>query len=414
MKIKLLILIQAFVLTVAASAQWVQRAAFPGVARAKATSFTIGNKIYVMGGVTNASLILNDFWEYDIPANSWLHKPNFPGPERYGGASFVINNKGYISTGGNDFGNLYDLWEYDPSTSNWIQKADLPNGQAQHENQRTEAFAFSIGNKGYLGGGTGWVFGANSTLSTAFFDLWEYNPGNNSWTSKSGIPDFIGRNMSIAVAINNKAYVGLGCDVNQTTYRKSMWEYDPVLDSWTAKANFPTTSTTDCAAFTLDSALYVLGGVNLSPLAVSSQFFKYDPVLDSWTQLSNFNGGSIVGEFAVSNGSSAFAGTGYNGSLNTRTDFWEFTSATTGINEAITDAENGLIVYPNPAREYLSVQSKKTISSLEIFDVTGKLLITEKTTFTNIDVRDFPGGLYNLRVKFVDGAVVNRRVLFIF
>ena len=85
-------------------AQWVQRAAFPGVSRAKAASFTIGNKIYVIGGISNSVVVLRDFWEYDKTTNSWSQKANFPGEERYGAATFVLNGRGYIATGGNDFG----------------------------------------------------------------------------------------------------------------------------------------------------------------------------------------------------------------------------------------------------------------------------------------------------------------------
>src|SRR6185295_3669230 len=122
MSLKLPVLFCAICISAAASAQWVQRANFPGTSRSKATAFTIGDKIYVMGGVSNSAVVLHDFWEYDIPSNTWTVKPNFPGPERYGATSFVINNKGYIATGGNDFGYLDDLWEYNPLTSAWIQR----------------------------------------------------------------------------------------------------------------------------------------------------------------------------------------------------------------------------------------------------------------------------------------------------
>ncbi len=73
--IKLRILIGIFFLSAAASAQWVQKAGFTGGSKSKATAFTIGNKIYVLGGVNNAALVLNDFWEYDITANTWTQKP---------------------------------------------------------------------------------------------------------------------------------------------------------------------------------------------------------------------------------------------------------------------------------------------------------------------------------------------------
>src|SRR4249919_1295317 len=101
MKLRLLLLLTSLFLSVTLSAQWIQKATFPGTARSKSTSFTIDNKIYVMGGITNSLAILNDFWEYDITNNTWIQKPDFPGPERYGAVSFVINNIGYVSTGAN-------------------------------------------------------------------------------------------------------------------------------------------------------------------------------------------------------------------------------------------------------------------------------------------------------------------------
>lgn len=298
MKIKLPILF--LLLSLSGSAQWLQKANFPGTSKAKSTAFTIGNKIYVMGGVDNFSNILKDFWEYDIPSDSWTQKPNFPGPERYGATSFVLNNKGYIAIGGNDFGYLDDLWEYDPLTGNWNQKTGLPAGSPQHENQRTESWSFVVNNKAYLGGGEGFVFGPNGTSNIAFYDIWEYNPVTDTWMQKSDIPDFIGRDMSVAGSVNNKGYVGLGCNVQQNINRQSFWEYDPSTDTWTSKSNFPSIYTTDAGSFVLNSELYVVGGVRFNPVGLSGQFYKYEPVTDTWTALSNFNGGAIAGEFCIS------------------------------------------------------------------------------------------------------------------
>src|SRR5689334_6179344 len=119
------------------SAQWQSKASFPGTAKAKSTAFTIGSKVYVVGGVNNFGAELSDFWEYDISSNTWTMKPPFPGGARYGATSFVINNMGYVGTGGSSNGYFYDLWQYNPATGTWIQMAGLPNSQPQHENQRT-------------------------------------------------------------------------------------------------------------------------------------------------------------------------------------------------------------------------------------------------------------------------------------
>jgi len=384
-------------------AQWMARASFPGVSRAKATAFTIGSKIYVLGGVTNSSAILDDFWEYDITLNTWTQKPNFPGPERYGAVSFVIGNKGYVATGGNDFGNLDDMWEYNPSTGLWLQKTGMPAGSAQHENQRTEAFSFVIGNKAYIGGGTGWVFMPNSTVSIAFFDLWEYDPVFDSWTSKSDIPDFTGRNMSIGVAVNNKGYVGLGCNVDQNINHHSFWEYDPLTDNWTSKSDFPTNFTTDAGAFELNSELYVVGGVNLAPVSLSGQFYKYEPATDQWTALTNFNGGAIAGEFAVSTGTSAFIGGGYNSNINTRNDLWEFTSGTTGINDYHT--KESVSVYPIPATDYINIRGNLDIDFVEIFDISGRFIFKEVFFSGSVNIDHLESGAYKLKLTMQDGSI---------
>jgi N-acetylneuraminic acid mutarotase len=403
---KKLFTLLTFVLFVAtASSQWVSRTAFPGIARAKATAFTIGTKIYVLGGVNNFGNVLNDFWEYDIPTNSWLQNPNFPGPERYGATAFVMNGKGYIATGGNDNGYLDDLWEYNPATAMWIQRTGLPAGSAQHENQRVEAYSFVIGNKAYLGGGSGFVFGANQTSNIAFPDLWEYDPSAGTWTPKADIPDFLGRNMSIGVAINNKGYAGLGCNVDQTVNHQSFWQYDPLTNTWTAMANIPSNFTADAGAFVLNSNLYLTGGVNLNPLGLSSQFYRYDPVANTWTSMPAFNGGAIAGEFTVSTGSTAFAGGGYTASITTRNDLWQYTAAVTGIEEP--NLTEGISLYPNPARDVLTISSVKEILSVEIFDVSGKLTLRAGNVKI-LPVTILTAGLYQVKFVFRDGSIANK------
>jgi N-acetylneuraminic acid mutarotase len=386
-------------------AQWLQQAAFPGTPRAKSTAFTIGGKIYMMGGITNASAVLNDFWEYDISANIWVQRPDFPGPERYGAASFVINSKGYISCGGNDFGFLDDLWEFDPALNIWMQKTGLPVTSAQHENQRREPFVFVAGNKAYLGGGEGFVFMPNSTANIAFYDLWEYNPAGNTWQQKSDIPDFTGRNMSVAASVNNKGYVGLGCNVDQTVNHHSFWEYEPLTDSWTPKANFTPDFTADANAFVLGSSIYIAGGVNLNPVSLSSQFYRFDPAANTWTALSNFNGGAIAGAISASDGMHAYLGTGYNGSILTRSDFWEYNIAA-ATEEIPLHAALGL--YPNPANTFITVAGDD-ITNIEIFDATGKTLISSKLASEKLDISALPQSVYLVKANHRDGTVTTGR-----
>lgn len=403
MRSKLLFLLLLLIGIGSASAQWIQRANFNGTSRAKSTSFTIGDKIYVLGGVDANGSVLGGFFAYDIPTNTWTQLPAFPGPDRYGATAFVLNNKGYVATGGNDFGFLDDLWQYDPVAGTWQQKTGLPGLSAQRENQRREAFSFVINGRAYLGGGDGWVFGANSTNNYAFMDLWEYNPLNDHWIQKASVPDY-GKDFSIGVAVNGKGYVGLGCDVTQTVNRQSFWEYDPAMNSWTPKTDFPSPASTDCGAFVLDSAIYVVGGVKLTPVAISSQVYRYDIPSDTWTQLAAFNGGSIAGPFAASNGSSAFIGTGYNSNVVPVNKMWEF-SLPTNVNDGNVNHDTHTTVYPNPATDFISINADEKIFSVEIMDLSGKIISSVVNDFNRIDLSEYASGIYMIKIKYQDGKV---------
>ena len=61
----------------------------------------------------------------------------------------------------------------------------------------------------------------------------------NSWVMKN---DFIGfkREQAFAFSIGNKGYVGTGVDTSETVMN-DFWEYDPEFDSWTQRANVPGT-----------------------------------------------------------------------------------------------------------------------------------------------------------------------------
>lgn len=384
-------------LSAGVQAQWTQKANFPGGARTKAATFTIGDKIYLVGGIDNSGATRKDVWQYNMSTNTWSHKNDFPGQERYGAVAFVINGFGFISTGGNDFGFLDDIWEYDETNDNWIQRPGLPSLSPQHENQRREAFAFVIGGKVYLGGGDGWVFGANQTWNYAFFDLWEFDPTNNNWIQKASIPDNLGRDFAIAATINGKGYVGLGNDVDQTINRQSFWEYDPATDVWTQKADFPATFTTDAASFVMDSTLYVTGGVDLTPVSLSNQVYRYDPSTDSWSSLTAFSGGAIAGHCAGSNGSRAFVLTGYRSNLALRNDVWEYTPSTTSTND-LADA-SAVQVFPNPATTSLHIKMKNNSSEMyfDLYDALGNKVVNQRLTNSEsqIDIAKLPSGIYH-------------------
>src|ERR1035437_678893 len=95
----------------------------------------------------------------------------------------------------------------------WTQKASFI-GTA-----RGDAFSFSIGTKGYIGGG-------QDISGNYVNDFWEYNTVNNTWTQKT---NFIGgaRYQSVSFNIGSKGYV---CTGQSSVLYNDCWEYDPSTD----------------------------------------------------------------------------------------------------------------------------------------------------------------------------------------
>jgi N-acetylneuraminic acid mutarotase len=231
----------------------------------------------------------------------WEPKPDIPGVStgRWGAYCFSLNDKIYIAggyAGGGALNNKRDFWEYDPATEIWTQKPDVPGGT-----DRTGAIAFAIGGKGYIGLGSFDVFTHPSKT-----DLWEYDPVINTWTKKADLPD-TGRKEATCFVVNNKAYV-VGGSINYTGYNSAhVWEYDPQANKWTAKKDYPT-GIENAQAFTINNTGFVTGGSNNSEYFNTT--YQYDPVADDWIKKANQCGDGRTAGVAFTIGSNAYVGLG--------------------------------------------------------------------------------------------------------
>jgi N-acetylneuraminic acid mutarotase len=184
-------------------------------------------------------------------------------------------------------------------------------------NGRASAVAFSIYSKGYV------ALGRDST-KTQLKDCWEYDPSNNSWTEKTPFPG-IARVKSIAAVVNGKAYVGLGFNDSLTVFNylaclKDFWMFDPVLNSWTQKADFPSNFTDACVSFVYNNNIYVGSGFNGDTFG--NDFWKYIPTENTWVKLNNFAGYKRAAAVSCTNGKHVYFGTGYR-TIN-ENDWWEY------------------------------------------------------------------------------------------
>lgn len=152
---------------------------------------------------------------------------------------------------------------------------------------RWGAFSFEIGNKGYVGSGQGTGVGT-------YADLWEYDSMTDSWSQKANYPSSAAGNYNTSFSLNNKGYVACGALPANIINSDELWEYNNITNLWTQRAAFPGGNRKFLTSFVIGNYAYVGLGtefINLSGV-IQSDFYRYDPINDSWMQIANIAGGA--------------------------------------------------------------------------------------------------------------------------
>jgi len=240
----------------------------------------------------------------------WLAVDSVKGAPRSVASCFVLNNEGYILGGLDDEGFRRKMHSYDSNQDDWDSEESIggPNGAGLN---RGSASAFSIKEKGYICLGQGQTNGF-------FKDLWEYDPITESWSQKA---DFIGteRRQAIGFAIDTFGYVGTGVDI--FGFQKDMYKYDPSTNSWTQINDFGGSARKEAVGFTMGGQAYVGTG---DDGIKRSDFWQYEPISDVWTQKSNFPGTPRKGAVGWGIFPQAFIATGEDISHTYKNDLWEY------------------------------------------------------------------------------------------
>ena len=70
---------------------------------------------------------------------------------------------------------------------------------------------------------------------------------------------------------------------------------------------------------------------------------------------------------------------------------------------ATSEANYGLVVYPNPTTDFLNIKTHKLdIEKVFIFDLSGKLIMTENSR--KINVKNLPAATYVISIKTPEGV----------
>lgn len=200
----------------------------------------------------------------------------------------------------------------------WTKLKALGNGK------RYESTSFSINGKGYVTCGL-------DTNDNCYNDLWEYDPVFNYWTQKANLPASY-RRASFGFEINGKGYVGGGIDDEISSIGNifnEFWMYDPTLNTWTSKANVPITAFRS-TGISCNGKGYVIGGAD--DWTLYSNVYEYNPLTDTWTAKASFpgnpnsSGGREAGTGTTLN-NKIYYGLGKDDSY-FQNDWWEFNPST--------------------------------------------------------------------------------------
>lgn len=347
---------------------WIQKASFGGVGRHRATGCANSHRGFMGLGHVNGTgqdISYKDWWEYDPSSDTWTQRADFP-VSTHGAVAFVVDNCPVVG-GGSALSTQF--YKFDPSLNTWTPIANciLPNpGDSQ---------GFAINNRGF-------VYQGNQ--------LAKYNPNTNSWSMCATAPMTFGQ-WTCSFVVEGSAFIKGGLQ---------LWEYKPLHDQWLQRASFPGQSTGGSSGFAIEQHGYVTSGYVGSLSVVTDQVWSFHPATNTWQQEIEFDGAKRRFPVAFAIHDRGYIGTGTNG-VNFN-DFWQFnpTDNTIGIEESST----GLVVYPNPASDFITVFGNPSITAkqeITVYGLDGKLLLKEPRLLfkQNVAVSHLQSGTYLLRIE---------------
>jgi N-acetylneuraminic acid mutarotase len=356
------------------ASSWVQKADFGAIGRHRGTGLSIINKGYMGLGHVNGSgvdISYKDWWEYDPASNSWTQKADFP-TKTHGAVAFTVGNIGYVGGGSALNGEFYG---FDPISNTWTPTALCPI-------YPTDVQAFSTNNKGYV---------YNTTT------LVEYNPITNSWATKA-TPPILFNTWCSSFSNSSSGFVKSG---------NKLYEYKAALNTWLIRAQFPGLMTNGSSAFSINGKGYFACGYVGGLSNVTDEVWEFNPATNTWTQFDEFLGSTRRFQVAFSIFNKGYMGTGTNG-INFN-DFWEFDPSFNYLSvESLSKSFEACNIYPNPVQSDLNFsnlpENLLEKSDIVIYDAFGKEVITAKLS-NKISCSSLDPGYYTLTIRYSNQLV---------
>lgn len=240
----------------------------------------------------------------------WMQRDSVKGPGKSVASAFVANGHGYIVAGLTSNGFVRSMYTYEVVQDDWDDTTSI-GGLNGGGLSRGSACSFSIGNKGYICLGQG-------DNTNYLNDVWEYDPVLDVWSQKANYAGSARRG-AVAFVINDLAYVGTGQDV--TGLRKDFYRYDPATNIWGAIADFGGTARKYAVGFAMGNQGYVGTG---NDGVMRNDFWQYQVFQNTWIQKANFPGTAREGATGWGSFPDGFIATGEDINNAYCNDVWQY------------------------------------------------------------------------------------------
>lgn len=244
----------------------------------------------------------------------WLQKDTVKGPPKSDACAFVIESKAFAVSGTDDFEYKRKMYSYRPDQDDWDDELSL-GGEGGAGLERVGAVAFTLQHEGQQKG----YVALGQTPTIAYMnDLWEYNPVTQAWSQKA---NFTGapRKEAVSFVVGQTAYVGTGAALSGL--KNDFYAYDPNTNSWTQVADFAGTPRQAAVAFSMAEYGFVGTGDDGT---LRQDFWMYEPVSDLWIQKANFPGAARSGACGWAAFPVCYLGTGEDAAHIFHKDLWEY------------------------------------------------------------------------------------------
>jgi hypothetical protein len=89
-------------------------------------------------------------------------------------------------------------------------------------------------------------------------------------------------------------------------------------------------------------------------------------------------------------------------------DLYEFTLTPLSVSDI---NKNEIAIYPNPVKEIINFKSPNNISKIEIYDLSGKLLLSKSTeNIDNLDIHNLSNAIYIVKI-YSKGEIVTKKII---